>query len=89
MKFRHRWVLLILYAISPILVHGTELGRPDHQSLVLLLVTVAICAEWSLQNLRARCLPNGVNCDSGPASAHPKVGKPETAVPCAASDAIR
>jgi hypothetical protein len=46
-KFRYRWVMLILYAISPILVHGTELGRPDHQSLLLLLVTIAICAEWS------------------------------------------
>jgi hypothetical protein len=49
MKFRYRWVLLILYAISPILVHGTELGRPDHQSLLMLLVTIAICAEWNLQ----------------------------------------
>jgi len=39
--------MLILYAISPILVHGTELGRPDHQSLSMLLVTIAICAEWS------------------------------------------
>ena len=48
-KFRYRWVTLIVYAISPILVHGTELGRPDHQSLLMLLVTVAICAEWSLQ----------------------------------------
>ena len=47
MKFRYRWVMLILYAISPILVHGTELGRPDHQSLSMLLVTIAICAEWS------------------------------------------
>ena len=47
MKFRYRWVLLILYAISPILVQGTELGRPDHQSLSILLVTIAICAEWS------------------------------------------
>ncbi len=48
-KFRYRWVMLILYAISPILVHGTELGRPDHQSLVILLVAIAICAEWSSQ----------------------------------------
>jgi hypothetical protein len=48
MKFKYRWVILILYAISPILVHGTELGRPDHQSLLMLLVTIAICAEWSL-----------------------------------------
>ena len=37
------------YAISPILVHGTELGRPDHQALLMLLLTIAICAEWSLQ----------------------------------------
>jgi hypothetical protein len=49
MKLRHRWVMLMLYAISPILVHGTELGRPDHQSLLMLLVTIAICAEWSLR----------------------------------------
>ena len=50
MKFRYRWVLLSLYAISPILVHGTRLGRPDHQSLLILLVTIAVCAEWTLQN---------------------------------------
>jgi hypothetical protein len=49
MKLRYRWILLILYAISPVLVHGTKLGRPDHQSLVVLLVTVAICADWVLQ----------------------------------------
>jgi hypothetical protein len=49
LKFRYRWVLLILYGISPILVQGTQLGRPDHQSLLMLLVTIAICAEWSLQ----------------------------------------
>ena len=49
MRFRYGWVMLILYAISPILVHGTELGRPDHQSLSMLLVTIAICAEWSSQ----------------------------------------
>jgi hypothetical protein len=49
MKFRYRWGALILYAISPILVHGTELGRPDHQSLSMLLVIIAICAEWSSQ----------------------------------------
>ena len=49
MKFRFGWVMLILYAISPILVHGAELSRPDHQSLLMLLVTIAICAEWSLR----------------------------------------
>jgi hypothetical protein len=49
MKLKYRWVMLMLYAISPILVHGTELGRPDHQSLLMLLITIAICAEWSLR----------------------------------------
>jgi hypothetical protein len=47
MQFRYRWVMLIIYAISPVLVQGTELGRPDHQSLSILLVAIAICAEWS------------------------------------------
>ena len=47
MGFRYGWVMLILYAISPILVHGTELGRPDHQSIAILLVAIAICAEWN------------------------------------------
>ncbi|HXM32881.1 MAG TPA: hypothetical protein VN921_04450 [Chthoniobacterales bacterium] len=51
---RYRGALLLLYALSPILVHGTELGRPDHQSLLILLVLVAICAEWTLQNEASR-----------------------------------
>ena len=50
MKLRYRWAMLILYGISPILVHGTELGRPDHQSLLILLVTIGVCAEWSLRD---------------------------------------
>jgi hypothetical protein len=44
----YRGALLLLFALSPILVHGTELGRPDHQSLLLGLIAVALCAEWSL-----------------------------------------
>jgi hypothetical protein len=48
-KLRYRWMMLILYAISPILVHGTELGRPDHQSVLIVFVVIAICAEWSLR----------------------------------------
>jgi hypothetical protein len=47
-RLPYRAVLLILFSISPILAHGTELGRPDHQSLLLALITVALCAEWSL-----------------------------------------
>jgi hypothetical protein len=51
---RYRGALLLLYAASPILVHGTELGRPDHQSLLILLFVVAVCAEWTLQNEASR-----------------------------------
>jgi hypothetical protein len=68
MGFRYRWVMLILYAISPILVHGTELGRPDHQSLLLLLVTIGICAEWSLQSLHAVRAPSNALRQSHTAS---------------------
>ena len=53
-KLRYRWIMLILYGISPILVHGTELGRPDHQSLLILLIIVGVCAEWSLWNEQSR-----------------------------------
>jgi asparagine N-glycosylation enzyme membrane subunit Stt3 len=49
MRFRYGWVMLTLYAISPILVQGTQLGRPDHQSLSILLVAIGICAEWMLR----------------------------------------
>jgi hypothetical protein len=65
MQFRYRWVMLILYAISPILVHGAALGRPDHQSLSLPLVMLAICAEWSLQNAPATALPIKFNRAGG------------------------
>lgn len=79
MKFRYRWLMLILYAISPMLVHGTELGRPDHQSLLLLLVTVGICAEWSFQDLQANSWPRRSNLHGGL----------EGGAPCETSDAIR
>jgi hypothetical protein len=49
-RIRFRWALLVLYALSPILAHGFGLGRPDHQSLLVTLITVALCAEWSLTN---------------------------------------
>jgi hypothetical protein len=53
-RFVYRWTLLILYAVSPILVHGTELGRPDHHSLLILLVAIGVCAEWTLQTEPSR-----------------------------------
>lgn len=36
------------FAISPIVVHGGVLGRPDHQSLVILLLAIIIGAEVRL-----------------------------------------
>jgi hypothetical protein len=53
-RLRYRGALLLLYAVSPILVHGAELGRPDHQALLLGLVTVALCAEWTLLSTESR-----------------------------------
>jgi hypothetical protein len=44
----HAWTAPLLFAISPVLVHGTLLGRPDHQSLLLLLLAVALGLEWQL-----------------------------------------
>jgi len=49
-----RNALLIVFAVSPILVHGFELGRPDHQSLILLLIGVALAAELTLWNKPTR-----------------------------------
>jgi asparagine N-glycosylation enzyme membrane subunit Stt3 len=54
MQFPFRACMLTLYALSLILVHGTELGRPDHQSLLILLVLIAIAAEWRLQTEESR-----------------------------------
>jgi len=36
---------IILLAVSPIVSHGFLLGRPDHQSLLMLLITIALVAE--------------------------------------------
>jgi hypothetical protein len=89
MKFRYRWAMLILYAISPILVHGTELGRPDHQSLLILLVGIAICAGWSSQDLRASNSPGKSDWDGGPSFTDATAGKMDTAAPCLQGNAIR
>jgi len=44
----HHGKMLALFAVSPILVHGQILGRPDHQSLLMLLLAIALGAEWKL-----------------------------------------
>ena len=38
----------LLFALSPILVHGTSLGRPDHQSLLIAVLALALGAESRL-----------------------------------------
>lgn len=50
----YRGALLLIYSLSPILTHGTELGRPDHQSLLLALIAMALCAEWRLATVDSR-----------------------------------
>lgn len=47
-RIRFGEMALLFYAICPILVHGTLLGRPDHQSLLIFLLTIAGGAELVL-----------------------------------------
>jgi len=42
---QYRRLMLVLVSLSPILVHGTELGRPRHQSLQIFLLAVGIGSE--------------------------------------------
>lgn len=44
---RPRWPMLVLFAISPALTHAFALGRPDHQSLLLALTTIALAANFA------------------------------------------
>jgi hypothetical protein len=41
------WPGLLVLAFSPILLHGFAVGRPDHQSLAVLLCGLAILLEWT------------------------------------------
>ncbi len=46
--FGVRWTIPFFWAVSPMLVWGTVLGRPDHQSLQMVLLAVALAAECRL-----------------------------------------
>ena len=48
MRLRYRVAVLLFFALSPILVHGTVLGRPDHQALLILLLSIALGSELRL-----------------------------------------
>jgi hypothetical protein len=39
--------MLLLFAVSPALTHAFALGRPDHQSLVVALTTVALASQFA------------------------------------------
>lgn len=40
------WMALLYFALSPALVHGTSLGRPDHQCLQIALITAFLVFRW-------------------------------------------
>ena len=42
------WLALLVLAASPIVAHGFQLGRPDHQSLIMACLAWALAAEWAL-----------------------------------------
>lgn len=52
-RLPYRRAMLILIAVSPILAHGFQLGRPDHQSLLVLSLAVALAAEVEIWRGRA------------------------------------
>ena len=52
-KIAYRWSMLALLSISPVLLHGFAVGRPDHQSLVLLLIASGILSEAALWTVRS------------------------------------
>jgi len=44
-RLPYRRLMLLLLSVSPIIAHGFQVGRPDHQSLLVLLLAVALAAE--------------------------------------------
>jgi hypothetical protein len=55
-RFPGGWAVLLVLAASPILAHGFALGRPDHQSLVVLCMAAALAAEWSFWRRPSRAI---------------------------------
>ena len=50
LRLPFRAAMVLMFALSPISVHGTVLGRPDHQSLLMLLLAVALGCELRLMH---------------------------------------
>ena len=69
LRLRFWGMAALLYAVSPMLVHGTALGRPDHQALLIVLLMVALGAEFAL----ARKADDAEAADgASPLSGHPE-----------------
>jgi hypothetical protein len=51
------WAMGLMAAGSPMLAHGFQVGRPDHQSLLVLLVAVGLAAEVGIWTKRGRAWP--------------------------------
>jgi hypothetical protein len=54
-----RGATILILAISPIISHGFLLGRPDHQSLLMLLIAVALAAEVRMWARSSKGSPGG------------------------------
>ena len=61
-----------LYALSPMLVHGTALGRPDHQALLIVLLMVALGAELALAGNADEAVGASEAEGASPLSGHPE-----------------
>lgn len=48
LQLAFRWPSMILFAVSPMSAQAFLLGRPDHQSLLVFLVAVALVAESAM-----------------------------------------
>lgn len=47
LQLQPRWPTLLLFCLSPALTHAFALGRPDHQSLLVLLTTLALTSQFA------------------------------------------
>ncbi|MEO7934065.1 MAG: hypothetical protein ABIT76_13000 [Chthoniobacterales bacterium] len=56
-RFVTQVAVLLTFAVSPILVHGTVLGRPDHQALLILLLIAAFATEWEMPQSQSSFIP--------------------------------
>ncbi|HSV21691.1 MAG TPA: hypothetical protein VLJ17_01535, partial [Xanthobacteraceae bacterium] len=56
MAIPYRWSMMVLLSTSPVILHGFAVGRPDHQSLILLLTASGLMAEAVLWTRRSTAL---------------------------------